>query len=73
MVEEAGFDWRTWNYFVLEQVEHQRWTDEHMASYEANYEAMYGEPAPGMAELRARMRKDRFGLTHLDPEPADDE
>jgi hypothetical protein len=73
VVEEAGFDWRTWKYFVLEQVEHQRWTDEHMASYEANYEAMYGEPAPGMAELRARMRKDRFGLTHLDPEPADDE
>jgi hypothetical protein len=24
-------------------------------------------------ELRARTRKDRFGLTHLDPEPADDE
>jgi hypothetical protein len=37
-----------------------------MASYETRHEAMYGVPGPGMAELRARMRKDRFGLTHLD-------
>jgi hypothetical protein len=47
-------------------IEHQRWTDEHMASFVANHEAVHGVPAPGMAELRARMHKDRLGLTHLD-------
>jgi hypothetical protein len=54
-------------------IDEQRWTDEHMASYETNYEAMHGVPAPGMAELRARMRKDKYGLRHLDPEPPDEE
>jgi hypothetical protein len=56
-------------------IEHERWTAEHMLAYETNYEAIHGEPVPGMAELRARMRKDKFGLTHLDPaedEPTDD-
>ena len=37
-----------------------------MSSYEANYEAMNDVSAPGMAELRTRVRKDRFGLTNLD-------
>lgn len=64
--EQAGLDWRDWGYFIVEMIEHQRWTDEHMLSYETNYEAVHGEPAPGMAELRTRIRKDRFGLTHLD-------
>ncbi len=70
--EAAGLDWRDWSYFVLEMIDHDRWTDAHMASYEANYEAKHGVPAPGMAELRARMRKDRLGLRHLDPDPADE-
>lgn len=69
--EAAGLDWREWGYFVVEMVEHERWTDEHMLAYETNYEAMHGEPVPGMAELRARMRKDKLGLTYLDPEPAE--
>jgi hypothetical protein len=64
--EQAGLDWRDWSYFVVEMIDEQRWTDKHMASYEANYEAMHGVPAPGVKELRARMRKDRLGLTHLD-------
>jgi hypothetical protein len=71
--EKAGLEWRDWSYFVVEMLQHQRWTAEHMASYEANYEAVHGEPPPGIAELRARMRKDNLGLRHLDPEPADDE
>lgn len=68
-----GLDWRDWGYFVVEMIEDRRYTDEHMASYEANYEAKHGKPPPGIAELRARMRKDRLGLTHLDPDPADNE
>src|SRR6266508_6035064 len=63
--EAAGLDWRDWGYFVLEMAEDQRWTDEHMLAYETNYEATHGVPAPGMAELHARMRKDRLGLRHL--------
>lgn len=71
--EAAGLDWREWCYFVLEMHDEQAFMDEHMLAYETNYEAMHGVPAPGMAKLRARMRKDRLGLSHLDePEPADD-
>ena len=66
--EAAGLDWRDWNYFVLEMIEHDRWTEEHMVAYETNYEAIHGEPPPGMRELRERMRKDRLGLSHLDPD-----
>jgi hypothetical protein len=66
--EQAGLDWRDWGYFVVEMIEHDRWTREHMLAYETNYEAMHGEPAPGMAELRARMHKDKLGLTQLDPD-----
>jgi hypothetical protein len=69
----VGIDWRDWGYYVLELVEDDRWTDEHMLTYETRHEAAYGTPAPGMAELRARMHKDRLGLTHLDPDPADDD
>jgi hypothetical protein len=73
--EAAGLDWRDWSYFVVEMIEHDRWTDAHMLSYETNYEATaaHGVPAPGMSELRERMRKDKLGLTHLDPDPAADE
>jgi hypothetical protein len=71
--EEAGLDWRDWSYFVVETIEHDRWTDEHMASYEANYEAKHGNPAPGMAELRAHLRKDKLGLTHLVEDDQDEE
>jgi hypothetical protein len=66
--ESVGIDWRDWKYWIVDLHEDWRLTDERMLSYEANYEATHGVPAPGMAELRARMRKDSLGLTHLDDE-----
>lgn len=63
--ERAGLDWRDWGYFVLEMLEHQQLMEDHMLAFETRHEAEHGVPAPGMAELRARLRKDRFGLTHL--------
>jgi hypothetical protein len=73
MCVTVGIDWRDWSYYVVEMIQHDRWTDEHMLAYETHHEATYGVPAPGMAELRARMRKDRLGLTHLDPDHVDDD
>jgi hypothetical protein len=51
----------------------QQWTADHVLAYETNYEAWHGEPPPIIAELKARMRKDKLGLRHSASEPADDE
>src|SRR4029450_10388857 len=47
----AGLDWREWSYFVLDLLEDQQFTEEHMLAYETNYEAIHGAPPPGVAEL----------------------
>jgi len=55
--ESAGIDWRDWGYFMVAIAEEERWTDLQMLEYETNYENTYGVPAPGFAELRARMKR----------------
>jgi hypothetical protein len=72
-LEAVGIDPRDWAYFVVEMIDTQRWTADHVLAYETNYEAWHGEPPPVIAELKARMRKDKLGLRHSDSEPADDE
>jgi hypothetical protein len=63
-VEAAGLDWREWGYFVVEMLEDQRDTQEHITSEVARIESATGEKI----ELPETVR-DRLGLLHLKNPP----
>jgi hypothetical protein len=63
-VEAAGYDWRDWAEFVLEMLDHQRDTQDIMASEVARIEAATG----GKVEP-PKLEKDRLGLLHLKDPP----